>query len=214
MHINNFCFSLYFIALVSISYLFPMSKGKNLTNSIIIEDNTSINVVKDKEKIKIIMELESARELFYQSVDEETYISPAIRKYSELKQIYSDFTGRITVYLGALISLKAKFHKVPSKRLALVKSALKKMKEGLAVDPEDLESLFVYGSICHQLPPIFKKSQEAENIFRKIYALLPEKKANHSDDALSNIVEYMLKYYKWNTDQLNSLESLKKSLRS
>jgi len=66
------------------------------------------------------------------------------------------------------------------------------MDQGLAADPQDIESLFIHGMTCYYLPFFFKRHGEAEKNLKKILFLLPQCYEKYDRVMAQNAVRFIL----------------------
>ena len=212
-HLNLLIKKTVLAGFVFLSTGFSMSKEKKgaiITN---IQKDTQTNTQPQSAKKPsdlqgVETKLEIARKQFHQAVSDQSLIDSTRAMYKRIIAKYPKYRGRGETYLGALTSLKGKFNKHLPTKLKLVKQGIKIMEGGLKINPEDLESLYVYGSVCQNLPAFFNKLIAAKKSFDKIYDLFESHKKNHVSPALVNIVEYMLKNLKWTKEQEKHLREI------
>lgn len=133
----------------------------------------------------------NGRELFSSSLDDYQQIEPAIKNFESLENMSNDLAGRAQVYIGALQALKAKHSFWPHKKLQLLDEALTTMAIGIERQPNDIESLFVQGSILYNLPSLFGKREQAMDNFNKIVKLLPEYHSHYNRSFLIEMIGYI-----------------------
>ncbi len=141
-----------------------------------------------------ISDLEKARLLFYASVENGALIDSATVSFSRLAQQQPSWRYRAQTYKGALTALKGKHALLPTEKLKWTKRGLKVMDQGLAADPEDIESLFIHGTTCYFLPFFFKRRAEAEKNLKKILFLLPERHNEYDAVLLQNAFRFILQH--------------------
>ncbi len=137
--------------------------------------------------------LAEGRNLYYQSVEEESMIQTAIDKFEALKSSYPSFTGRAEVYIGALYAIRAKHVFLPNEKLSWANQGLARIDAGLRKAPNDIEALFVHGSVCHQLPFFFNRGDDAESDFDRIIALLPNEHSQYDRTLVNDIFNFLIK---------------------
>ena len=112
--------------------------------------------------------LEVARKQFYAAVEDKKQIEPTIKLFERIGRIAPKYAGRVQVYIGALVSLRAKHAFFPYTKLKWAKRGLAIMDRGLKKAPNDIEALFIHGTTCYYLPFFFKRGDEAQRDFRKL----------------------------------------------
>ncbi|MFZ5519168.1 MAG: hypothetical protein ACOY90_21235 [Candidatus Zhuqueibacterota bacterium] len=135
--------------------------------------------------------LEQARLLFYQSVEEERNIDPALKLFQQINEQDSTLAGRSLTYIGALTALKGKHALLPQNKLKWVKNGLALMDRGVAMNPDDIESLFIHGSTCFFLPFFFNRSEDAQEKLRRIVELLPTENGAYDAALLNNVIDFV-----------------------
>lgn len=150
-------------------------------NSIFAQNNSA------SENQQII----KGRTLFYEAVENESKIDSALQIFEQIKNDHPDLNGRAQVYIGALNAVKAKHAFWPHDKLYYANKGLDIMDQGLMLKQDDIESLFVHGTICYNLPFFFNRSNDGMNNFKQIIQLLPGKKKLYDADLISDIVRYL-----------------------
>lgn len=150
-----------------------------------------------------------ARELFYSSIEDKNKIKPAIQAFHDLMSQYPQYEGRALTYLGALTALRGKHAFWPHDKLRYTKRGLGMLDQGVTKCPDDVESLFIHGSTCFYLPFFFERSDDAQEKFRQIVNLLPEKYFEYDYELLQNVVEFILKNAKLDEDEKKRLQDMK-----
>lgn len=136
--------------------------------------------------------IKDARLLFYQAVEDEDKLQLAIDKFELLKNKSKLHRGVSETYIGSLTMLKGKYAFWPMKKLSYVEEGLEIMDAGIALDPSNIESLFIYGSTCYYLPFFLGKADLAEEKLRKIITLLNDKTAAKYDkEILKNALTFL-----------------------
>jgi hypothetical protein len=138
-----------------------------------------------------VNDLEKARLLFYASVDNGKLIDSALVSFNRLAQQQPSWQFRAQTYVGALTALKGKHALLPTEKLKWTKKGLKLMDQGLAENPDDIESLFIHGMTCYFLPFFFKRHAEAEKNLKKILFLLPERHSEYDLVLLQNAFRFI-----------------------
>lgn len=136
--------------------------------------------------------LSEARNLYYRSVDDEAMIQPAIDKFEQLKSSWPAYSGRAQVYIGALYAIRAKHVFLPNEKLSWANQGLARIDAGLRTQPNDLESLFVHGSVCNQLPFFFNRGDDAERDFDRIIELLPSEHGRFNRLLINDIFNFLI----------------------
>jgi hypothetical protein len=131
------------------------------------------------------------RMLFYEAVENESKIDSALQIFEQIKNLYSNLNGRAQVYIGALNAVKAKHAFWPHDKLYYANKGLDMMDHGLMLKQDDIESLFVQGSICYNLPFFFNRNSDALKNFKQIIQLLPEKKHLYDSQLIADIVRFL-----------------------
>lgn len=149
-----------------------------------------------------------ARVLFYRSIEDESQIDRAIELFEHLKQ-HSIYTGRATVYIGALTAIKGKFAFWPHNKLKYAKQGLKIMDEGITSSPDDIEALFIHGSTCHFLPFFFNRGDDAKRYFRQIVALLPEQAHLYPNELIKNVVDFLVQNAELSSEETDKILSIR-----
>lgn len=158
--------------------------------------------------------LKRARAQFYVAVEDEKQIAPTIRLFERIEQIEPKYTGRIQVYIGALVALKGKHAFFPHTKLKWVKRGLAIMDNGLQKTPNDLEALFIHGSTCYYLPFFFRRGDDAQRDFRKIIKLMPHQMDTYDPKLITNVVAFLLENARLTDGEKAYLQMLKGKLKS
>ncbi len=149
--------------------------------------------------------LYQAREQYYQSIKDEDKLEPTIELFEEIYKENPQLEGMCRTYVGSLVMLKGKHAFWPHKKVSFVNEGIPIMDKGLNLDPDNIESLFIYGSSCYYLPFFLGKGNLAEEKLKKIVAILNQDDLKKYDKKiLVNALEFILK----NID-LNSEEKIK-----
>lgn len=132
------------------------------------------------------------RRLFAQSIEDKNQIKPAIDLFKEIIDDKGNFlNNRALVYIGALHTIKAKHTFFPFDKLKFAKEGLSIMDNALTLAPEDVEVLFVHGTICHNLPGLFKREDDAQRDFQKIVELLPDTMYRYDENLIADVLNYL-----------------------
>ncbi|MBX3045024.1 MAG: hypothetical protein KIT33_09260 [Candidatus Kapabacteria bacterium] len=118
--------------------------------------------------------MNSARLLFYGAVEDEDKLEQAIKEFEQIIASNPKMEGVATTYIGSLIMLKGKHAFWPHKKVAFVNEGLEVMDKGLKIDPNNIESLFIYGSTCYYLPSFLGKSKLAKEKLRKLVEIIDD----------------------------------------
>ncbi len=158
--------------------------------------------------------LKEARILYYNSTKDEKSIEKAIEKFNQIKNKDSKLTGVATTYIGSLTAVKAKFAAMPTTKYSLAIDGLAQMKIGLNQNPENIESLFVYGSTCFNLPFFFGKAKEAEETLKKIIYLIELNYKEYDKDIIINSLNFISDNVNLNAIEKEKLDALKAKMKS
>lgn len=159
-------------------------------------------------------QLIEGRKKFAEAVENETKIDSALQIFYLLKNEYPFLKGRAQVYIGALKAVEAKHAFWPHNKLYYANKGLNIMDAGLQVNPNDIESLFIHGTICYNLPFIFSRSDDARNDFQNIIRLLPTKIESYDDQFVLDIIVYLLENIELNQKEKQSLLDIQTQLKS
>jgi len=151
--------------------------------------------------------LAEARQLYYKATKEEEAVEPAIEMFEKIKE-QSNYTAVAKTYLGSLLMLKGKYAFWPQKKVQFVNEGLKVMDEGLAIDPDNLEGLFIYGSTCYYLPFFFSKADDAKAKLVKIVDLMSAGKVFSSNKLAKNAIDFILKNIELDSQRKEKAEKL------
>jgi hypothetical protein len=133
-----------------------------------------------------------ARLLFYTAVNDAKQIAPAIALFDSVAQMEPGWQGRAATYRGALIALKGKHALLPIDKYKWTKRGLTVMDQGLALQPDDIESLFIHGSTCYYLPFFFKRKEMAERNLKKILYLTPDFHLNYDRLLVRHAIRFII----------------------
>ncbi len=157
--------------------------------------------------------MSDARILYYKSIKEEEYLEKAYSAFENIKKSNPSMKGVATTYMGSLIMLKGKYAFWPNKKLEFVEDGIKIMDEGLASDPENLESLFIYGSTCHYLPFFLGKKSLAKVKLKKFIQVLPKSDISRYDKTiLKNAINFILEKIELTNEEKNRANEYLKKL--
>jgi hypothetical protein len=133
-------------------------------------------------------------QVFYDSVNNAKYIEPAIELLQNIAAGEVNECGRLTIYIGSLYSLQAKHAVWPHQKLSFTKQTLSLLDKGIALSPNDIETLFIFGVTCFHLPGFFNRQYMAQHSFRKIVRLMPEQMHQYDPELLKNVIEFISLY--------------------
>lgn len=156
--------------------------------------------------------LDTARVLFYKSLDDENKLAPAIEKFQELMKRHPEFKGRATTYIGALTAVKAKHAFWPHQKMSYANDGLAIMDKGRKLSPDDIEALFIHASTCYYLPFFFNRGNDAQSSFLKLSELLPERHKEYDPNLIHNVIEFLLQKAELPEDKNSMLQALKSTL--
>jgi len=162
----------------------------------------------------IEQELQHARQLFYQSIDDEQKLKPAIELFQKIYDEQEPLRGRALTYLGSLYAIQGKHAFSPYKKFNSVLKGLKIMDQGLAVNADDIEALFIHGSTCHALPFFFNRKDQAQQNFKKIILLLPTEATHYAPELIVNVIEFIETHCSLNADEIQTLVQLKERVET
>jgi hypothetical protein len=128
--------------------------------------------------------MDSARLLFYGAVKDEKKLEKAIEEFEAIKLKNPKMSGVSTTYIGSLIMLKGKHAFWPQKKIAYVNEGLEVMDKGIEADPNNLESLFIYGSTCYYLPFFLGKSKLAKQKLKYMVEILNDENITNYDKVI------------------------------
>jgi hypothetical protein len=131
------------------------------------------------------------RKLFSLSIEDKRHVQPAIDLFEKIIEDQGNLHDRALVYVGALYTVKAKHTFFPFNKLKWAKKGLSVMDDALSRAPEDIEVLFVHGTICHNLPGLFNRQDNARRNFHKIVELLPDNVHLYDEYFIANVVGYL-----------------------
>lgn len=134
---------------------------------------------------------DEGRRLFALSVGDKSQIQPALDLFEKIIGESQNLHARALAYLGALYTIKAKHTFFPFNKLKWAKKGLSIMDESLSHAPNDIEVLFVHGTICHQLPGLFRRRDDAQRDFHKIIELLPANMHRYDEQFITDVLDYL-----------------------
>lgn len=153
--------------------------------------------------------LADGRNLFYSSVDNKNDLKKAELIFQQLQHIDS-LSGRATVYLGALMSIRGKHALLPINKYKKAIKGLEIMDSGILMNPVDIESRFIRGMTCFHLPFFFKRSDTAKEDFDFVMTHLSEHFHEYDKALIQNVVRYFKENLKLSDNDrkiLNQVES-------
>lgn len=152
-------------------------------------------------------ELKSAREVYYKAIEKEKFLESALVAFEKIANKSKKNRGMATTYIGSLVMLKGKYAFWPQTKLRYVNEGIEIMDKGLAEDPKNIESLFIYGSTCYYLPFFLGKSSLAEEKFKEIIKLMPSiNKKDYESEILKNAMQFILDNIKISASEKRSVE--------
>lgn len=149
-----------------------------------------------------------ARLLYYESVNDQEKINPAIDLFNTIGERDERLRGRTKTYVGSLIAVKAKFAFWPHAKWKFAQNGLRLMDEGLRQNPDDIESLFVHGVTCYFLPEFFGRGDDAQRHLRKIVRLLPEHANNYDSKIIANVIKFISEKIRLNNEERQNLMAI------
>ena len=177
---------------------------------VFITQNIAAELIAKKTQNKLLQ----GRSLFYQAVENETKIDSALQIFYLIKNEYPILRGRAQVYIGALKAVQAKHTFWPHNKLYYANKGLNIMDAGLQLNPNDIESMFIHGTICYNLPFIFNRSDDARHDFQSIIRLLPTNMESYDEEFIMDITVYLLENIELNQIDKQSLLNIQNQLKS
>lgn len=157
--------------------------------------------------------LANARITYYKAIEKEKYVDNAIKQFEHIQNRDKNLQGLAQTYIGSLIMLKGKYALWPPKKLEYVNDGIEVMDKGLALDPNNIESLFIYGTTCHYLPFFLGKKSLADEKFRKIIELIPHIAIEkHDINILKNAMQFILDNVKLDNSEKSRVSNFLKKL--
>jgi len=136
--------------------------------------------------------LTKARQFYYEAVQDEDKLVEAIVLFKDIMREKPELKGMATTYIGSLEMLKGKHAFWPATKLKHVNSGIEIMDNGIKEDPDNIESLFIYGSTCHYLPFFLGKGSLADSKLNKIIEIIDESAIEQYDNKLLlNVLEFL-----------------------
>lgn len=159
--------------------------------------------------------MNSARQLFYDAVKVEKKLEMGIKEFETIMDKNPKMKGIATTYIGSLTMLKGKHAFWPHKKIEYVNEGLEIMDKGLELDPQNLESLFIYGSTCYYLPFFLGKSKLADEKLKKMVSLLSDNSiAKYDSEIMSNALKFVIEKIKLSENEKNTVNTYLNKLSS
>ncbi len=134
--------------------------------------------------------LDSARTLFYKSVEKKEYVDEAFYMFNRLVT-YEDYKGVAKTYLGALTALKGKYAFLPTTKYHKALKGLEMMDTGVATSPENIEARFIRGTTSFYMPFFFNRKETAEEDFQAMIAMLESNYQQYDLDIVQNVIQFL-----------------------
>lgn len=147
--------------------------------------------ISQENQVKADSLFEEGRKLFALSIEDKEQVQPAIDLFERIIEDRGSLHDRAWVYMGALYTVKAKHTFFPLNKLKWAKKGLSVMDDALSRAPDDIELLFVHGTICHNLPGLFNRQDDARRDFNKIIELLPDNLHQYDEHFVADVLEYL-----------------------
>ncbi len=155
--------------------------------------------------------LDKARMLYYDSIEDEDKIDMTIDLFEEIMIEDPSFKGTAKTYIGSLTAMRAAHVFWPNKKMDYANEGIDIMDEGIAISPDNIESLFIQGTTLYYLPFFFGKSDDAENNFKKIIRLLDDNSINIYDrEMLMNALDFILEEAELTKSEKQKAKNFKK----
>ncbi|MBN2013179.1 hypothetical protein JW960_27860 [candidate division KSB1 bacterium] len=155
-----------------------------------------------------------AQQLFYESVNDKDKIDPAIALFEQIQETEPALVGRAQTYIGTLIALKGKHAFMPYNKYKWVIKGLEIMDQGVAADPDDVESLFIHSSTCYYLPFFFNRGEDAQQKFRQILELLPDQFNKYNASMLLNVLDFIENNGQLNANEIGNLQEIRNKIKA
>jgi len=157
--------------------------------------------------------LEVARLSYYKSTENEKHLEPSIKLFEDIKKRFPNYAGVSQTYIGSLTLLKGKYAFWPQKKLQYVEEGLAQMDEGLKLSPNNIESLFIYGTTCYYLPFFLGKKGLAIEKLNSIIPLLSNSTVKSYDkEIMKNVLAFLLENLELSTVEEQKIKSVKNTL--
>lgn len=157
--------------------------------------------------------LEEARVLFYDAIENESQIKPAISLFKKIGE-EDRYHGKSLTYIGTLYALKGKHSFSPYNKLKWVIRGLKTMDKGIEASPDDLEALFIHGATCSKLPFFFNRGDDAKRSFDEVIRLLPLEAENYDPNLILYVIEFLQENASLEPHQHVTLSMIKNEMNS
>ena len=82
------------------------------------------------------------------------------------------------------------------------------MDDALSRASEDIEVLFVRGTICHNLPGLFNRQDDARRDFNKIIELLPDNLHRYDEQFIADVLDYLNEEIDLNEEDQTALNKI------
>lgn len=135
--------------------------------------------------------IDQGRLEYYKAVESEESIEKAEKIFKQLKKD-KDMEAVSEIYLGSLTAMKAMYVLWPGTKLEYANEGIDQMEKALAKSPDNIESLFIYGTTCYYMPFFLGKSEDAEKALKKIIDLIPQSKDKYDSEVLENAILFIL----------------------
>jgi hypothetical protein len=152
------------------------------------------------------------RRLFAFAVKDKDEMQPALDWFEKIFAEDWNSDARASAYLGALYTLKAKHSFFPFDKLKWAKAGLSLLDKALSRAPDDIEVLFVHGTICHNLPGIFKRQDDAGRDFSKIIKLLPAHMHRYDENFIIDVLDFLNSEIALNREERRALNKINLNL--
>ncbi|MBD3384210.1 hypothetical protein GF407_04710 [candidate division KSB1 bacterium] len=134
--------------------------------------------------------LDSARTLFYKSVEKKEYVDDAMYIFNRLIT-YEEYKGVARTYLGALTALEGKYAFMPTTKYNKALKGLKMMDEGVESSPENIEARFIRGTTSFYMPFFFNRKETAEEDFQAMIAMLESNYQQYDLEIVQNVIQFL-----------------------
>jgi hypothetical protein len=152
--------------------------------------------------------LEKARGLFYQAVEDDAFIDPAISLFETLDSSGAVDPGLATTYIGALEALRGKHAMLPIDKYRRTLKGLEILDRGVAINPENLESRFIRGTTCYFLPFFFERKMTVQEDFDQMVNLISVDFRAYEPGLVLNVVGFLRQHAELSPDQLAILDTI------
>jgi len=158
--------------------------------------------------------MDTTRQLFYDAVNDEDKLELAIKEFDNIMKKEPAKQGVATTYIGSLTMLKGKHAFWPHKQVEFVNEGIKVMDRGLEFEPDNLESLFIYGSTCYYLPFFLGKGSLAKEKLKKMVSLLSKERINQYDAKIMvNALNFIIEKIELSKEEMEKAEYFLKILK-